>query len=79
MFSNLASTTKFYLFVRRMKHHQQSSVHIVDKPKVGLKLGRNIEMERIKEGEDIYLECSVDSRPDPFKLFFRHQVIVSIF
>ena len=46
-----------------------------DKPKVSLNLGKSIEMNKIKEGEDIYLECSVDSRPPPYKLFFKHQVI----
>jgi len=43
------------------------------KPKVSLNLGKNIEMNKIKEGEDIYLECSVDSRPEPYKLFFKLQ------
>ena len=31
-------------------------------------------MDKVKEGEDIYLECAVDSRPQPYKLFFKHQV-----
>ena len=46
----------------------------LDKPKVSLSLGKSIEMNKIKEGEDIYLECSVDSRPTPYKLFFKHKV-----
>ena len=41
---------------------------------MSLNLGKNIEMNKIKEGEDIYLECSVDSRPEPYKLFFKLQV-----
>ena len=45
-----------------------------DKPRVQLSLGKSIEMDKVKEGEDIYLECAVDSRPQPYKLFFKHQV-----
>ena len=41
---------------------------------MSLSLGRNIEMNKIKEGEDIYLECLVSSRPPPTKLYFKHQV-----
>ena len=48
--------------------------HVPDKPGVSLSLGRNIEMNKIKEGEDIYLECLVSSRPPPTKLYFKHQV-----
>ena len=43
-----------------------------------MNLGKSIEMNKIKEGEDIYLECSVDSRPPPYKLFFKHQVKIEL-
>lgn len=52
--------------------------HLPDKPGVSLSLGRNIEMNKIKEGEDIYLECLVTSRPPPSKLYFKHQVSQSV-
>ena len=31
-------------------------------------------MNNIKEGEDIYLECLVDSRPEVSKLYYTHEV-----
>ena len=49
------------------------SYHVPDKPGVSLSLGRNIEMNKIKEGEDIYLECLVNSRPQPTRLYFTQQ------
>ena len=58
--------------------NEPNDVFSSDKPKVSLNLGKSIEMNKIKEGEDIYLECSVDSRPPPYKLFFKHQVNIKI-
>ena len=87
LFSNLALTKTFICFQQTnlqtvvcfVLHSISISIlFLLDKPKVSLKLGRNIEMDRIKEGEDIYMECSVDSRPEPYKLFFRHQVAVTM-
>ena len=61
--------------VSQLSVNEPNYVSSADKPKVSLNLGKSIEMNKIKEGEDIYLECSVDSRPPPYKLFFKHQVI----
>ena len=46
----------------------------LDKPKVSLSLGTSIEMNNIREGEDIYLECLVDSRPPVTKFYYTHKV-----
>ena len=57
----------------RAPHLCVSFCNVSDKPEVSLSLGRNIEMNKIKEGEDIYLECLVNSRPQPTRLYFTHQ------
>jgi len=53
----------------------QMPINIHYKPKISLSLGTSIEMNNIKEGEDIYLECLVDSRPEVSKLYYTHKGI----
>ena len=61
---------------RYCNYHQGfvSEMSCLDKPKISLSLGTSIEMNNIKEGEDIYLECLVDSRPEVSKLYYTHEV-----
>ena len=36
-----------------------------DGPRVSLKLGEPLELERIEEGHDVYFTCLVDANPRP--------------
>lgn len=58
---------------QRVKDQMPINIHY--KPKISLSLGTSIEMNNIKEGEDIYLECLVDSRPEVSKLYYTHEGI----
>ena len=45
-----------------------------DPPLVKLKIGPNIALDQIKEGDDIYFECDVKSNPPYLKLEWKHNV-----
>jgi len=63
----------FNPLLRNQRVQDQMTVNIHYKPKISLSLGSSIEMNNIKEGEDIYLECLVDSRPEVQKLHYTHK------
>lgn len=46
-----------------------------DKPLVNLSLGRTLDALTLKEGIDLFFECSIDSNPRPYKIRWLHQVI----
>ena len=45
-----------------------------DPPSITLRLGRSLRSEEIKEGDDVYFECSVRSNPPIKKLVWMHNV-----
>ena len=47
---------------------------ISDKPKVKLELGSNIDADNLSEGDDVYLECVVRSKPSVDKVTWIHNV-----
>ena len=44
-----------------------SSSHIVDVPRAELRLGPTLDANKIKEGDDVYFECSIDAKPAIYK------------
>ena len=38
-----------------------------DAPQLWLSLGQNLAEDKIKEGDDVYFECSVDAKPTIYK------------
>ena len=45
-----------------------------DKPTASLKLGSSLNASNIKEGDDVYFECSVNSNPRPNKIVWMKDV-----
>ena len=47
---------------------------IIDKPKVQLAFGSQLEASNIKEGNDVYFECKVKSHPRYYKITWKRNV-----
>ena len=47
---------------------------VADAPVVRLKLGSSLDPDNIAEGNDVYFECSVAARPEPYKVVWLHDV-----
>lgn len=45
-----------------------------DAPRVSVSLGRSLDASNIKEGDDLYFECSAISKPPPHKVTWSHNV-----
>lgn len=43
-------------------------------PIVTLKMGSSLNPDDIKEGDDIYFDCHIQSNPKPYKLAWYHDV-----
>ncbi|XP_069191365.1 nephrin isoform X2 [Procambarus clarkii] len=43
------------------------------KPSVNLTLGRTLDPKNLKEGNDLFFDCSVDANPPPYKVRWLHQ------
>ena len=41
-------------------------------PSATLNLGSSLNASNIKEGDDVYFECSVRASPSPYKITWRH-------
>ena len=50
---------------------------ITDPPNVSLAMGRSLNAEGIKAGDDVYFDCHVTARPSAVRLVWRHQVRLS--
>ncbi len=48
----------------------------LDKPLVSITLGSTLNSERIKEGDDVYFECLVVSKPPVFKVSWKFNVSI---
>ena len=49
-------------------------VVVVDVPIVRLELGSKLKLEAIKEGDDVYMECSIRANPWVTKVAWKHNV-----
>lgn len=47
-----------------------------DTPIVTLKMGSSLNPDDIKEGDDIYFDCHIQSNPKPYKLAWYHNVSI---
>lgn len=43
-------------------------------PVVTLKMGSSLNPDDIKEGDDVYFECLIQSNPKPYKMSWYHNV-----
>lgn len=48
--------------------------HSIDMPVVTLKMGSSLNPDDIKEGDDVYFECLIQSNPKFYKLSWYHNV-----
>lgn len=46
----------------------------LDTPIVKLQMGSSLNPDDIKEGDDIYFDCHIQSNPKPYKLAWYHNV-----
>ena len=49
-------------------------IFIPDKPRVSLRLGKSLDPDNLRTGNDVYFECDVKSNPIPHKLVWLHKV-----
>lgn len=49
---------------------------VLDVPVVDLKMGSNLNPNEIKEGDDVYFECTVKANPKTHRLVWFHDVSV---
>ena len=47
---------------------------ITDPPNVSLAMGRSLNAEGIKAGDDVYFDCHVDARPSASRIEWRRNV-----
>ena len=45
-----------------------------DKPRVSLRLGKSLDPDNLRTGNDVYFECDVKANPIPHKLVWLHRV-----
>ena len=50
----------------------------IDKPRVSLRLGKSLDPDNLRTGNDVYFECDVKSNPMPHKLVWLHRVSFSV-
>ena len=50
-----------------------------DKPRVSLRLGKSLDPDNLKTGNDVYFECDVKANPIPHKLVWLHKVCIWIY
>ena len=46
----------------------------LDLPRVSLKLGPTLKADNIKEGDDVYFECSIKAKPKAYKIEWKFNV-----
>ena len=44
---------------------------LTDLPRVKLSLGSTLDPDGIKEGDDVYFECSIDAKPSVYKIVWK--------
>jgi hypothetical protein len=49
-------------------------LYSADMPIVTLKMGSSLNPDDIKEGDDVYFECLIQSNPKPYKMSWFHNV-----
>lgn len=49
-------------------------LYFADLPRVSLKLGKTLNADNIKEGDDVYFECSVKAKPKAYKIEWKFNV-----
>lgn len=49
---------------------------VTDQPTAHLKMGSSLNPDDIKEGDDVYFECVIQSNPKPYKMSWFHNVSI---
>ena len=84
-----AETEPYILYTSRVYHTLLSYILILyiiisrfiltlvmytDLPRVSLELGKTLNANNIKEGDDVYFECSVKAKPKAYKIEWKFNV-----
>ena len=49
-------------------------LYFADLPRVSLKLGKTLNADNIKEGDDVYFECTIKAKPRVYKIEWKFNV-----
>ena len=63
---------KFLLYI--FCSNQIFYLYISDLPRVKLNLGSTLDPDNIKEGDDVYFECSINAKPRVYKIVWKFNV-----
>ena len=58
---------------------QTRDLYVSVRPKVAISFGRSINAYAIKEGDDVYFECSIDAKPAIYKTSWWFNVSIKRF
>lgn len=50
----------------------------LDPPRLQINLGRNLDVSNIKEGSDVYFECTIKASPAIIRLDWDHNVSITV-
>ena len=52
----------------------KNNINVSDLPRVKLNLGSTLDPDNIKEGDDVYFECSINAKPRVYKIVWKFNV-----
>ena len=56
----------------------KNNINVSDLPRVKLNLGSTLDPDNIKEGDDVYFECSINAKPRVYKIVWKFNVSYNI-
>lgn len=72
---NVSFTFTRFTLLNQLKVMNYSTAYALLVPPIAkLYLGQTLNPDSIKEGDDAYFECSIESNPDTTKLIWKHGV-----
>ena len=63
-----------HIFNLECYYYFSHSTLLLDLPRVSLKLGPTLKADNIKEGDDVYFECSIKAKPKAYKIEWKFNV-----
>ena len=73
-FLKISNFLKLFLPLCLAKIKLRFYLSLTDLPRVKLSLGSTLDPDGIKEGDDVYFECSIDAKPSVYKIVWKFNV-----